>query len=103
MEAQDNIRKRVCKACDRCRLKKSKVCSRHLTTMTTLLTVRFSVMEQALAVGVKPIMLSACLERGRSRKTKSIPKGMLLVLRSSLLDLTFADMSRCLNNNKPNL
>jgi hypothetical protein len=26
MEAQENIRKRVCKACDRCRLKKSKVC-----------------------------------------------------------------------------
>lgn len=76
MEAQDNIRKRVCKACDRCRLKKSKVRatpdmrSKHPTN-------RISAMGPAPAVGVRLTTRFAFLESERSRKTRSTLKGML--------------------------
>ena len=83
MEAQDHIRKRVCKACDRCRLKKSKVCEA-LACLLEFESDRNSVMEQVPAAGVKLIMPSVFSERGRSHKTKSTPKGMVSTRTHSL-------------------
>jgi hypothetical protein len=73
MEAQDNIRKRVCKACDRCRLKKSKVCSTWNCKILCLTVL--SVMERVLAVAAKLTTPSVYSERGKSRKIKYIRKG----------------------------
>jgi hypothetical protein len=74
-----NVRKRVCKACDRCRLKKSKVRSlaNPLAGLFTELVHFPSVTAQVLVRDVKPTMRSVFLESARSLMTKSIPKGEL--------------------------
>lgn len=74
----DNIRKRVCKACDRCRLKKSKVCPKleYAHDVDIVLTL-CSVMALAHAVDAKQTMQFACLARGKKPKTRCIPKGKL--------------------------
>jgi hypothetical protein len=74
MESQDNIRKRVCKACDRCRLKKSKV-RETFPMFVALLTGNNSVTVLAHAVGVELTMLSVFLAKGKSRRIKCIQKG----------------------------
>lgn len=74
-ENDNNARKRVCKACDRCRLKKSKVqlCLRlaYLQSWQSLP----SAMALALVIVVGPIMRYVFLENAKSRTTKFIRKG----------------------------
>ena len=94
---EDNIRKRVCKACDRCRLKKSKVCfsPKVLHSMSNI----FSATDLARAAGVRLTTPSAYSESERSLKIKFIQKGMFdnPTFRPSL---TGVDTLRCLSNNK---
>ena len=62
-----------------------------------------SVMEPTLALGAKLIMLSVCLEKGRSRTTKYIPKGMTVTSVPLLPLVMNIDTLRCSKDNKCNL
>jgi hypothetical protein len=68
-----NVRKRVCKACDRCRLKKSKVLA--VADDVSVQADPSSVMEPTHVVDVKPIMPSVFLANARSHTIKSTLKG----------------------------
>lgn len=101
-----NVRKRVCKACDRCRLKKSKVSQAmaQASACPDALT-RCSVTDPTHVVGAGQIMPSVSLARGRRLTTKCTPRGELAPIRHviSIANLALRrllDMSRCLNNNK---
>jgi hypothetical protein len=114
----DNVRKRVCKACDRCRLKKSKVCSKWTWTWTWSRPViiksktdqqkKKSVMDQAHVHAVEQTMQFAysaserkptikCIPRGKQRKSPS--ERHFRDLYKANLSL-LPDTSRCSNNNK---
>lgn len=84
-QVDSSLRKRVCKACDRCRLKKSKVGLSGDVVITQ--ADAFSVTDQARAVGVEQIMQSACLERGKNHTIRSIQRGMYLFNASPTLRL----------------
>lgn len=71
----DGVRKRVCKACDRCRLKKSKV-GLNLNGLIIILLIAISVMDQARVHAVAPIMRSVYLESARRPTIKSTLRGM---------------------------
>ena len=69
-------RKRVCKACDRCRLKKSKVSPDSAGRARRKLKIdRGSVMAPVPVTGVEPTTPSVCLENAKSHLTEPIPKG----------------------------
>ncbi len=68
------IRKRVCKACDRCRLKKSKVRLTVIGIVVNMLMLP-SVTVPVHVVGARQITLYAYSASGRSLMTRSIRKG----------------------------
>lgn len=72
---ENNIRKRVCKACDRCRLKKSKVGGSLLRS--GLETNSKSVMDLRLAAVARLTTPFAFLESARSPTTRCILRGQL--------------------------
>ena len=74
LENDFHTRKRVCKACDRCRLKKSKVGQLWWWADHKLIHAH-SVMVSRRVAGVEQTMRYAYLEREKRRTTKSIPKG----------------------------
>ena len=70
-----SIRKRVCRACDRCRLKKSKVNgNENVPRLITADRLR-SVTGQSPALGAKQTMQSACSESGGNYKIRRIRMG----------------------------
>ena len=72
-----NVRKRVCKACDRCRLKKSKVRRTETSFNPPQCSDVRSVMVPVPVVGVGQIMPSACLASAKRPMIKYTPKGKL--------------------------
>lgn len=76
--SDSNVRKRVCKACDRCRLKKSKVCKNRKDEQSSpTYTDPDSVTDPALVPVVGQIMPSVSLESARRRMTKCTRRGKL--------------------------
>lgn len=77
--SDSGVRKRVCKACDRCRLKKSKVLFSSLFTCSNHCTdYMYSVTARVPAVAVERTMRSACLASAKRPTIRSIPKGELI-------------------------
>lgn len=71
----DNVRKRVCKACDRCRLKKSKVSGRREEREEETQLMQISVTDRVPVRAVEPIMQSASLANAKRPTIKCIPRG----------------------------
>ena len=104
-DSENNARKRVCKACDRCRLKKSKVGhGPRLNYSSTAYILPPSVTAQVRAVVVDRTMQYVSSESVRSRMTRSIQKGRFSrVSRQALAaHLFYTAMSRCWSNNSFN-
>ena len=74
-DEETSTRKRVCKACDRCRLKKSKVSISRTRHFLPGSSNPCSAMGRVRVTDASQITPSVCLESGRSHTTRSIPKG----------------------------
>ena len=80
-ECEADARKRVCKACDRCRIKKSKV--RPFLKRAKIIQITdnsSSVMERSHAVGVAMTTQYVCLEAAKGRRRGFTQKGMPIAI-----------------------
>ena len=74
-DEETSTRKRVCKACDRCRLKKSKVSIAQVRAPFPSLPISDSVTARVRAIDANQITPYVCLESARNRTTRSTQKG----------------------------